>query len=203
MIAFIKGTVADISSDTIVLDCNGMGFEICVPTSVIAEVRGGEEVMIYTYMYVREDAMNLYGFLTKDDLEVFKQLIKVNNVGPKNAVAILSAMSSTDLKYAVLSGDSKSISKAPGIGAKTAQKIILELKDKFDLEEMLEEGAKGQKGKTSDAAVSRAATEAVMALTSLGYTDSKAWKAVRSIEITDDMDTEMVLKAALKEIIKL
>ena len=138
MYAYIKGEIVDIAEDNVVLECNNIGYNIKVPFSVIQSLPGiGEDVKIYTYTCVREDAFILYGFLTKDDLWIFKKLITVNGIGPKGALGILSAMSADDLRFAIIAGDSKAIAKAPGIGAKSAERIILDLKDKIDLEPMM------------------------------------------------------------------
>ena len=142
MIAFIKGILNTVSEDRIVVENNGVGFEILVPGSVVGALpQVGNEVKIYTYTYVREDALQLYGFLTRDELDMFKLLITVSGIGPKGALGILTVMDADTLRFAILSDDSKSIAKAPGIGAKTASKLILELKDKCHLEDMLERGA--------------------------------------------------------------
>lgn len=129
MISYIKGELTEIMEDAIVVENNGIGFNIRVPATVISEFCvTGEQVKVYTYLQIREDAHSLYGFLTRDDLEIFKMLINVNGIGPKGALAILSTISPDDLRFAVLSDDVKLISSAPGIGAKTAQKLIIVLK---------------------------------------------------------------------------
>ena len=134
---------------------------------------------------------------TKDDLELFKLLISVSGIGPKGGLAILSALSADDLRFAVLSGDSKAISKAPGVGAKTAQRVILELKDKMSLEDAFEKKSEHvQNLKISGNGQVR--NDAVMALTALGYSSAESLKAVSAVEITEEMDVEAVLKAALK-----
>ena len=138
MIAFIKGKVTDITEEAVILENNGIGYRIFTSSMVQAQLSVGSEVKLYTYLNVREDAMQLYGFLTRDDLKIFKLLITVSGIGPKAGLSILSVMSGNDLRYAVMSGDSKAISKAPGVGAKTAQKVILELKDKLKLEDILD-----------------------------------------------------------------
>lgn len=200
MIAFIKGIVADITEDSVVLENNGIGYRIFTPSSVQAQLSGGREIKLHTYLNVREDAMNLYGFLTKDDLKVFKLLITVSGIGPKAGLAILSVMSANDLRYAVMAGDSKAIAKAPGVGSKTAQKVILELKDKLKLEDVFEvtEAAElsGAAGEHTDII-----NDAVMALAALGYSQTEAMKAVRRIEITDSTSVEELLKSALKKMI--
>ena len=201
MIAYLNGRVADISEENLVIEVAHIGYNVRVPASVTALLPPvGEEVRIYTYMSVREDAVALYGFLTKDDLEMYKQLITVSGVGPKEGLAILSALSADELRMAVISQDAKAIAKAQGIGAKTAQRIILELKDKISLEDTV-----FMKDSVSDAAVipasgdiGRAKAEAVEALTALGYSSSDALRAVKAVE-QDDMDVEALLKAALKK----
>lgn len=198
MYSYIRGPLAEVELDHIVIDVNGIGYNLYIPTNCFEYLPGvGEECKIYTYLYVREDAMMLYGFLTKDDLELFKQLISVSGIGPKGAIGILSALSADDLRFAILSGDSKAIAKAPGIGAKTAQRVILELKDKMSLEDAFEKKSEH----TKSAVISsnnQVKNDAVMALTALGYSSSESLKAVSKVEITDEMDVESVLKAALK-----
>ena len=157
----------------------------------------GEEVKVYTYLHVREDAMILFGFLTKDDLFVFRLLLGVSGIGPKGALAILSVMTTDDLRFAVLGDDAKAIAKAPGVGAKTAQRLILELKDKLSLEDAFEQKLAKNDNPVQNKAKG-AKNEAIEALVALGYSSSEALKALNGIEITDDTDVEDILKAALK-----
>ena len=200
MYAYIKGEIVDIAEDKVVLECNNIGYNIKVPFSVIQSLPGiGEDVKIYTYTCVREDAFILYGFLTKDDLWIFKKLITVNGIGPKGALGILSAMSADDLRFAIIAGDSKAIAKAPGIGAKSAERIILDLKDKIDLEPMM---TKEPVVSTGQLLNSDAKNEAIEAMTALGYSASEAVKAVKQLTITDDMDSGMILKEALKILVR-
>ena len=139
MYAYIKGELAEKNIDHIVVEAGGIGYLIYVPAQSIDYLPDeGDQIKVYTYLYIREDAMVLYGFLTKDDLEIFKMLITVSGIGPKGGLGILSTLSADDLRFAILSGDSKTISKAPGIGAKTAQRVIIDLKDKMSLEEAFE-----------------------------------------------------------------
>lgn len=201
MIAFLRGEVADITEGSVVLDVNGVGYEVFVPGQLISMLDGiGQDLKLYTYMQVREDAVVLFGFLTKDDLQMFKMLIGVNGVGPKAGLGILSALGADDLRFAILADDAKRISKAPGIGAKTAQKIILELKDKLDLEDAFEKKLASDKlsPEVSAAAGSQMVQDAVQALVALGYGSTEALKVVRSVKPTDDMDVEDILKEALK-----
>lgn len=142
--------------------------------------------------------MILYGFLSKDDLEIFKLLITVSGIGPKGGLAILSTLSADDLRFAILSGDSKAISKAPGIGAKTAQRVILDLKDKLSLEDAFEKKLENQASGAAVSMNSAVKNDAVMALNALGYSSTESLKSVSKVDITDDMDVEDVLKLALK-----
>ena len=157
--------------------------------------------MVYTYFQVREDAMSLYGFLNRQDREMFRQLIGVNGIGPKAALGLLGALRPDDLRLAILTGDVKAISRAPGIGAKTAQRIILDLKDKVSAEEMFPSVTASDGGAKTPEAVSltaEAAREAVDALVALGYSNLEASKAVKQVEVTEEMDAEAVLRASLK-----
>lgn len=199
MYSYIKGILTDMEEDLVVVEAGGIGYNIYTTGQTFDYLPSvGEEVKMYTYLNVREDAMMLYGFLTKDDLRVFKLLIGVNGIGPKGALAILSVMTTDDLRFAVLGEDAKAISKAPGIGAKTAQRLILELKDKFSLEDAFEQKLEHTKAKNVDSAAKSAKNEAVQALVALGYSSSEALKAMGNIEITEDADVEDILKAALK-----
>lgn len=200
MIAYVKGKLSEVTEETVVVESNGIGYEIGVPFTVLNQLPAfGSEVKIYTYMHVKEDAMKLFGFLTKDDLKVFKLLITVNGIGPKGALGILSALTTDDLRFAVLADDVKAISKAPGIGTKTAKKLILELKDKLKLEEAFEARlAHGEAGQPDVANMESIRSEAVMALTALGYSNTDALKAVRQVELTEDMTVEELLKKSLK-----
>lgn len=206
MISYIKGALGAVEDDVIVVETGGIGLAVHVPLSLLEELPAlGEEVTVYTYFQVREDAMTLYGFLHRQDREMFKQLIGVNGIGPKGALGILSVMRPDDLRIAIVSGDAKAISKAPGIGAKTAQRLILDLKDKVDLEEVMMSSFGGGKENSSDAGASAAgmaasAKEAVEALTALGYTGMEASKAVKKVEITENMSVEDILKASLKHL---
>ena len=198
MYSYIRGILTDMEEDLVVVEAGGIGYNIYTTGQTFDYLPSiGEEVKLYTYLNVREDAMMLYGFLTKDDLCVFKLLIGVSGIGPKGALAILSVMTTDDLRFAVLGEDAKAISKAPGIGAKTAQRLILELKDKFSLEDAFEQ--KLERTKASEVSDTKnAKNEAVQALVALGYSSSEALKAIGNIEITPDTDVEEILKAALK-----
>lgn len=204
MISYIKGKIAAIEDDMLILEAGSIGYNIRLSLSTIAQLPpAGADVKIFTYLNVREDAMNLFGFISRDDLNVFKLLIGINGIGPKVALGIQSALSSDELRFAVLSDDVKTISKAPGIGPKTAQRVVMELKDKMKLEDAFE-NLQG----SSDAGMAAAGTagagdaknEAVQALVALGYSGAEALKALKQAEINESMDAEMILKAALKKL---
>lgn len=202
MISYIRGRLLEIYEDAMIVENGGIGYQIQVPLSLLSEVSIGEEVQIFTYLYVREDALNLYGFSSRDDLNIFKLLIGVSGIGPKGALGVLSVISPDDLRFAVLSGDAKTIAKAPGIGIKTAQKVILELKDKFRLEEAFDLKSAhetSRSGGQADPAKDKK-SEAVQALTALGYSASEAMKAVRQVTGKEEMDVETILKSALRNL---
>ena len=202
MIAYIKGKVAEILEDRVILESGFMGYNLFMPmASAEAVLRRGDEVKLYTHLHVREDAMQLFGFLTKDDLHTFQLLLGVNGIGPKAALGILCGLTADELRFAVLSEDVKTISKAPGVGKKTAQKLILELKDKMDLQEAFDlKSQHVQEAQGDMADLSDARKEAVEALTALGYSGADALRAVKKVEMTPGMDVETLLKAALKKL---
>lgn len=196
MIGFVEGIIEYIDVDKIVVNNNGVGYNVFMPASQIDTLIVDETVRVFTYLNVREDAMQLFGFLTRDDLEVFKLLITVNGIGPKGGLAVLSTITTEDLRVAVISEDAKAISKAPGIGAKTAQKVIIELKDKLNLEDVLEPKLDANFQVNDNNSMS----EAVMALVALGYSQADAYRAVKSIDNIEELDVENVIKMALKKI---
>ena len=196
MIGFVEGIIEYIDVDKIVVHNNGVGYNVFMPASQIDTLNVDETVRVFTYLNVREDAMQLFGFLTRDDLEVFKLLITVNGIGPKGGLAVLSTITTDDLRVAVISEDAKAISKAPGIGAKTAQKVIIELKDKLNLEDVLEPKLDANFQVNDNNSMS----EAVMALVALGYSQADAYRAVKSIDNIEELDVENVIKMALKKI---
>lgn len=199
MYSYIKGELVEVNFDHLVVDVGGIGYLIYVPTQSQEYLPSiGEDIKVYTYLYIREDAMILYGFLTKDDLEIFKMLITVSGIGPKGGLSILSTLSSDDLRFAVLSGDAKAIAKAPGIGSKTAQRVIIDLKDKMSLEEAFEKKLDNRNSVKSVTANGSVKNDAILALNALGYSSTESLKAVSKVEITEEMDVEEVLKQALK-----
>ncbi len=202
MITYLKGELAGVYDGRVVLDVNGVGFQINISSRDAADMPpAGSEVKIHTYMSVSEDAIRLYGFLSEDDMQVYKTLLTVSGIGPKAALGILGALSANEIRFAVFSDDFKAIAKAPGVGPKTAKKLILELKDKLSLEDAI--GQMTEESPAQGASVSAAEEElqeAVQALIALGYSSSESLRAVRRVKITDEMQTQDVLKQALKVI---
>ncbi len=204
MYAYLKGTVAQKSADRIVVEIAGVGYNVYVSPGRIYEFpEYGEEVKVFTYTSVREDAINLYGFVTLEELELFKLLISVSGIGPKGGLAMLSVMSVEDIRYAILTGDAKLLSKAPGVGKKTAERVIIDLKDKINAQDF--------ETSVTDAAPVKTlkehpkARDAADALIALGYSGREAEHAVeqalRELEVRSEADaahSDQILKLALK-----
>ena len=200
MISYLKGELAAVEEEKAVIDVGGVGYGVFMPQQALSLLpQPGNEVKIHTYLNVREDAMQLFGFLTRDDLEIFKLVIGVSGIGPKGGLNILSCMSPDELRLAIMSGDAKAISAAPGIGKKTAEKMIVELRDKVDIEEMLDHAAHGDEAEARglEASDSDMQTEAVQALVALGYGSAESMRAVKKTS-ADCITVEDILKEALK-----
>lgn len=200
MIAYVDGIIEDITEDNVVVDVGGMGYNVKISADTAARLPGiGEHTRIYTYTSVREDAFWLYGFLSRNELDIFKKCITVNGIGPKGAQAILSVMDADSLRYAILSGDTKAIAKAPGIGTKTAERLILDLKDKIKIDDTMINREIAQTAQGNAVLENSQIQEAVEALVSLGYGQSESMKAVKAVEGAEEMDAGGLLKAALKK----
>ncbi|MEE8885510.1 MAG: Holliday junction branch migration protein RuvA [Eubacteriales bacterium] len=203
MFGFIQGTIDEITPDSLIIDNHGIGWEVYVPGNLLdGSVHTGDEIKLYTYLSVSENALALYGFFSRDDLEIFKMLLNVSGIGPKGAISVIGTIGSDSLRFAVLADDANAIAKAPGVGKKTAQKIVLELKDKFALDDAFEKKLNHSQagGGENQSENSTAADEAVQALTALGYSGTEALQAVKKVKVTPDMDSEAVLKAALRKL---
>ncbi|MCR5526965.1 MAG: Holliday junction branch migration protein RuvA [Lachnospiraceae bacterium] len=202
MIGFLRGTIEGYDNAHLYLDVNGVGYEVNITEGIASELPPiGDELKVYTHLVFKEDDIRLFGFLRKDDLSIFKQLIQVSGIGPKGAQAILSVLSPDELRFAILAGDAKAIAKAPGVGAKTAQRVIIDLKDKISLEDTFEHAFNaGGKVEPPAPETSGAREEAIEALTALGYSSSDAYKAVRAADDGTITDSNLLLKAALKYI---
>lgn len=201
MISYISGIYAGHSTDAVIIECNGIGFCIRVPETVFNRLPAkNSEFKLYTYLHVKEDAMQLYGFISREEQEMFELLIGVSGIGPKGALGILSALSMDTLRFAIYAQDAKTIAKAPGIGLKTAQKMILELKDKISLADTLGEQSEEVAGTgTANSAASANRAEAIEALTALGFSASEAVRAVSGVKDIETLSTEAIIKAALKK----
>lgn len=200
MIAYISGALVSAGENYIVIDNHGMGYRIFVSGKFLEHIPAyGTQIKIYTHMYIREDELTLYGFHSEEELSVFRILIGISGVGPKVAMAILTALTIQELQLAVISEDAKTISKANGVGAKGASRIILELKDKLKMEDMMD--AAYEQSIVQDTQDLNAARDAILALVNLGYSNSEAALAVKKIGDTSQMNIESILKAALKKLI--
>ncbi len=203
MISYIRGELIAIEEEKVIVEVNGVGFGIFMPAQSMNLLPTiGEEVKLHTYMNVREDAMQLFGFLTKDDLNVFKLVIGVSGIGPKGGLSILSELSPDELRFAVMSHDVKAISASQGIGKKTAEKLIIELKDKLSIEDVLQrvEDSEERTSVSANHQDNQIQAEAIQALVALGYGNSEALRAVKKVDITEETSVEDVLKLALKYI---
>lgn len=199
MLHYIKGILAIKMESQIVVEAGGLGYEITVPAnSSVYLAREGEEITVYTAMMVREDDVSLYGFGSKAELDTFRKLITVSGVGAKAAVAILSAMPLNEVHQAIILEDAKALTRANGIGKKTAERIVLELKDKFG---HLEDAAlpSGHDAVVSEGDAADNRTEAANALMALGYTKGEAVNALASVKDTD-LTVEEYIKQALKRL---
>ena len=195
MIAFVKGTVEHIEENAVVIDTGSFGTKIFMTPASLSSMKTGEEVKVYTYLRVAEDIFDLYGFLTREELDVFKMIISVNGAGPKAGLAVLSALSPAALTVAIVTDDYKSITRAQGVGPKLAQKIVLELKDKFKGREIKLDSGANEVFTPVDTG-----SDAVEALVVLGYPRADALRAVSGVE--KGLSTEDTIKAALLRLMR-
>lgn len=196
MFSYIQGRVEEINPEGIVLDHDGIGYEIGLPQSSLSQLRRQMQLRVYTYLQVRDDGFSLFGFLKREDLDLFKLLIGVGGIGPKGALSILGVLSVDQLRFAIAAGDDKTIAQAPGIGKKTAQRVILDLRDKIDFTQTLEAQLDS---KASDSSSDDIRGEAILALNALGYSSAEALQAIRDLDISS-MSVEDLIRAGLKEL---
>ena len=202
MIAYVKGELAAIEESSVIIDNGGIGIRVFTPIrEKLVRLGLSSQIQLFTYLNVREDAMLLYGFLTQEELELFKKLINVNGVGPKNAMAILSDLTVEQIVLAIAAEDKKTLNKVSGIGPKTAARIILDLKDKVSVPSKAE-GSVSMAGAAASSGESGPAAEAVLALLALGYSQSEAAAAVRKV-YQEGMAVEAVIKQSLQELVSL
>ena len=198
MIGFLRGILADKGDGYIIIDVNGVGYQVFVPANTTAYLNAeGEEVLVYTSMIVREDDVSLFGFSGKGELDAFKKLIGISGVGPKAAISILSAFTLDQLKQAIVFEDAKALQRANGIGKKSAERIVLELKDKFTA--TASDGSYLDTDAQSPAAIQGTRGEAISALVALGYSRGEASSALSSVT-EKDLTTEEFIKRALKNL---
>ncbi len=193
MYAHIDGIIADKTADTLVLDCHGVGYELMVSGQTLAKApASGERMKCYTLLSVREDAMELFGFATREEKAMYLKLRTVSGIGPRTALGILSALSVRDLSIALVTGDAAALARAPGVGKKTAQRLVLELRDKVDNDELTSSGVTLP---AASQAKGGAAAEAIEALMALGYNASDAQKAVAQVQDKSDKADELIFWA--------
>lgn len=198
MISYIKGSLEIVGDGFIVVECGGIGYRMMISGKFMEKLPDiHSDIKVYTYMAVREDDISLFGFYSTEEMDVFKILLGVSGVGPKVALSLLSALTVNELRLAVISDDVKSISKANGIGTKGASRIILELKDKLKMEDMLD-AAYEENVSTSGSGTMDIRNDVITALTALGYTGMEAARAVNKVKNASEMDEETLLKEALK-----
>ena len=197
MYVYFNGKVTDITTDGIILETGNIGYNIIMPYTDVSRLLLGDEVRVYTYTSVREDAFLLYGFLERESLDFYKQLLTVTGVGPKAAIGILSGASIEDIKISIIAQDSKALSRLPGIGAKTAARIILDLKDKIGTADIVAASIQSG-GKTEAVSGNAIIKEAADILSALGYSASEAMKVLKKLEIKETDKAEDVVSQALK-----
>ncbi len=203
MISFIKGIAAYVDAEGVIVDNHGIGYQVKTPSSIVDKVRTGDEVILQTHLYVREDMITLYGFLTSEELHTFQTLLGVNGIGPKAALSVLSTMTVSDLYYAIFSEDAKAISRTPGIGLKGARRMIMELKDKLDLQDIAGEQPTEESAPAAPLTGIDSVADTIEAMTALGYSNGEAYRAVHGVKGAADMDSERLLKEALKVVLTL
>ena len=200
MFAFVEGILDLLEADMCVVDIGGLGINVNITSRCSLEIGSvGDHVKLYTYTQVAEDTFQLYGFSDRDELDMFKKLISVSGVGPKSALSLLSVMDADSVRYAVISDDIKALSKAKGISAKTAGKIIIELKGKVDLsdERLATKYASGT-APSIKADLGREEADALAALVSLGYSETESTKAIMAVDGHEKLDSGSLLSLALK-----
>ena len=194
MIAFVKGIAEELTEDYVIIDNNGIGYLIWMTSTEIERVKKvSGTVKVYTYHYIREDQSDLFGFLDMDTLNMFKLLISVSGIGPKAGMTILSSITPENIILAIMTADEKALCKASGVGKKLAQRIILELKDKFKNHEVI-------KNTKFEALEESSLTEAIGALVALGYTRIEAENAIKKVD--QNLSVEETVKQALRQLMR-
>ena len=200
MFYYVNGTVAHMEPYLAVIDCGGVGYACRTTTYTLSSLKKGEKGKLYTYLNVREDAMELYGFATQEELSLFQQLISVSGVGPKAALSILSASTPANLALSIITGDEKALTCAQGIGKKIAQRVILELKDKLSKGQTLSAGGGAVPGPAVTIIPDNKLSEASAALAVLGYSQGEINIALKDADLTQPL--EQIIRQALKKMVK-
>ncbi len=201
MYAYFIGSVAEVNADSCVLEVNNIGYNIMIPASTAEKISVGDtDVKLYTYTSVRENAIELIGFISKDDLKLFSELITVSGIGPKAALSLLSYTDADSIRIAIVTGDVKTLSKAPGLGKKSAERIIVDLKNKYDSTTIIRSssGAGGSVDIVNNNDLTPEMTEAIDALSALGFKEADARRAVMMADVGDDASVDDYIAAALK-----
>ena len=201
MFYYVSGTVAHVEPYLAVIDCGGVGYACRTTSYTISQIKKGDKAKLFTYLNVREDAMELYGFASGEELKLFQQLISVSGVGPKAALAILSTRSPADLALAIITGDEKALTAAAGVGKKIAQRVILELKDKLAKGQTISAGGETVTGPVVTIIPQNKASEAAAALAVLGYSQAEINVALKGIDV-DTLALEQIIRQALKNMMK-
>lgn len=201
MFYYLNGKVAHVAPYLAVIDCGGVGYACRTTNHTLSSVKAGERAKLFTYLNVREDAMELYGFSTQEELNLFQQLISVSGVGPKAALSILSASTPANLALSIITGDEKALTAAPGVGKKIAQRVILELKDKLAKGQTINAAGEGYGGTGVTVIPENKLSEASAALAVLGYSQGEINMALKGIDL-DGLTLERIIKAALKKMMK-
>jgi Holliday junction DNA helicase RuvA len=197
LISYIKGTVEHMTENAVVIECGGIGYHIAVSAATLSKISGQHQIKIYTYMQVKEDGIALFGFFTSEEIDMFHKLISVSGLGPKSALGMLSAITPSQIMLAIVTDDIAALSKAPGVGKKTAQRMILELKDKVKTEDAV--AGMAVSAQESLKVSSGAKQDATDALLALGYSRSEAVRAVMEIAV-EGLTAEQIIKNALRKL---
>ncbi|MBR2521088.1 MAG: Holliday junction branch migration protein RuvA [Oscillospiraceae bacterium] len=200
MYYYVSGTVEHVEPYLAVIDCSGVGYAVKTSAVTLGSIKKGEKARLYTHLHVREDVLELYGFSTQGELNLFRQLISISGVGPKAALSILSASTTQTLVMSVVTGDEKALTAAPGIGKKLAQRIILELKGKLEKDQTLDVSA-AVPYVSEDPGALNTVQEATAALSVLGYSSSEISAAMKGLDIKN-MTLEQIIKEALKNTLR-
>lgn len=201
MFYYLSGPVAHIEPHLAVIDCGGVGYACRTTNYTLSNIKQGEKAKLFTHLNVREDAMELYGFATSEELNLFRQLISVTGVGPKAAISILSASTPANLALSIITGDEKALTCAPGVGKKIAQRVILELKDKLAKGQSAGIAGESYSGSGVTIIPENKLSEASAALAVLGYSQSEINLALKGVDL-DSLTLEQIIKAALKKMMK-